>query len=105
MQADENADCQTAIFGHPSAALQNVTPQRSRQLQSAYQQELQQEIERKKIPMDEIDALVASLTEILDDLETVLAGGDPYRYQNALSYGDYVTAHRQWKLGQWWDVR
>ncbi|CAF0897838.1 unnamed protein product [Adineta steineri] len=85
---NENEHYQEIIFGQKSAALQKITPEQNRQLQLVYQQELQKKIEVKKIPSDEIDDLVVSLTVIVDDIKTLLAGHE----------NDYSEIRPHWPL-------
>ncbi|CAF4114978.1 unnamed protein product [Adineta steineri] len=85
---NENENYQEIIFGQKSAALQKITPEQNRQLKLVYQQELQKKIEVKKIPSDEIDDLVVSLTVIVDDLKTLLAGHE----------NDYSQIRPHWPL-------
>jgi hypothetical protein len=88
------------MFGNKSVALQKITPKQNHKLQLLYQQDLQKKIEMNKIPMDEIDVLVASLTMIVDDLVTVMAGGDPYANQTAENQDEYSQTERRWALGE-----
>jgi hypothetical protein len=99
-QQNENTDYQEIIFGHKSAAMQKITPQQNHQLQLVYQQELQKKMEQNKIPMDEIDDLVASLLGVTDDLETLLAEGDFYTDQTAENENNYSSNRRSWKRGK-----
>ena len=50
--------------------------------------------------MDEIDDLVASLIMVVDDLETVLAGGDPYANQTTENDDNYLQTRRPWEIGE-----
>jgi hypothetical protein len=94
------ADYQEIIFGNKSALLQKITPEQNHKLQLVYQQELQKKIEMNKIPIDEIDVLVASLMEIVDDLEKVMAGGDPYADQTTGDQDEYSRTEQRWPLGK-----
>ncbi|CAF1319644.1 unnamed protein product, partial [Adineta steineri] len=72
----EPKDYQEIIFGNKSVALQKIQPKEIERLQKIYQQELKKKIILNKIPTDEIDGLVASLTKVVDDLKKTLKGED-----------------------------
>ena len=54
----------------------------------------------KRIPLDEIDGLVTSLTVVADDLEAVINGEDPYVNYTQEENGEYTQTQRGWALGE-----
>ncbi|CAF1652028.1 unnamed protein product [Adineta ricciae] len=97
-EEDQEKEYQEVIFGNKSSALQKLTPNEIQHLQANYQKELKEKIAMNRIPADEIDPLVASLMEIVDDLQSVLRGDDPYINEVQDHQHTYSSPHRSWEL-------
>ena len=81
------------LFGCPSINLQNVTNEQRKEREKAYKLQRNKQIEKEKIPTDELNKSVAELTLVIDDLKAILKGQNPDKF---ISSNEQINCGGDW---------
>ncbi|CAF1189241.1 unnamed protein product [Rotaria sp. Silwood1] len=86
---ENKEDNEERAFGNKSIALQKVTSEQRHERETSYRKYLTKTIENEKIPTDELRESNEDLTKVINDLERILRGEDPYTELPVESYEWY----------------
>jgi len=86
------------FFGSTSIKLLKVTNEQRNEREKAYKSQRNKQIEKEKIPEDELGKLVAELKLVINDLEAILKGKNPDKFiysDGQIKYGrDWIDTSK-----------